>query len=406
MASRTPLPPANADGKPTRQGPHDGSRTHRLVIEEFAQIRRVDLEFGDLTVLVGAQATGKSLALQWLKLAVDELEIADALREAGFTLKTPGDAVDAYLGEGMHAAMRADTKITFDRRRIRPEALTRKRASKDARRRSMFLIPAHRALLLSEGWPAPFMKLGADTPMVARLFSQALYERLSKPRTTTVFPQERVLVKDIRDRIDASVFHGAQVRLQTQGLRRRLELSYGDVGLPFMTWTAGQREFAPLLLGLYSVLPERKERKVEDLEWVVVEEPEMGLHPRAIATVMILVLDLLWRGYRVVLSTHSPLVLDVVWALQQFKHPRANVKDLAKALGLKSRDAVTKLTAAVGKDFRVHYFRHDEQNKVTSKDISRLDPGSEDSAMSEWGGLTQFGTSLSEAVARIPEDET
>jgi hypothetical protein len=77
----------------------------------------------------------------------------------------------------------------------------------------MFYVPAHRALLLSEGWPAPFMKLSADTPVVARLFSQALYEQLSRPHAKTIFPQNRVLMKDIRDRIDSSIFHGGTVDL-------------------------------------------------------------------------------------------------------------------------------------------------------------------------------------------------
>lgn len=43
----------------------------RLRIRNFAQIADADLALGDLTVLVGAQGTGKSLALQWLKVAMD-----------------------------------------------------------------------------------------------------------------------------------------------------------------------------------------------------------------------------------------------------------------------------------------------------------------------------------------------
>ena len=42
----------------------------------------------------------------------------------------------------------------------------------------------------------------------------------------------------------------------------------------------------------------------------------MGLHPQGIATAMLLVLELLRRGYKVVLSTHSTVVLDMVWALR------------------------------------------------------------------------------------------
>jgi hypothetical protein len=34
-----------------------------LAISNFAHIGKISLEFGDLTVLVGAQGTGKSLAL-------------------------------------------------------------------------------------------------------------------------------------------------------------------------------------------------------------------------------------------------------------------------------------------------------------------------------------------------------
>jgi DNA repair ATPase RecN len=42
-----------------------------LRIESLGQIKEAALTFGDLTVLVGPQATGKSIALQLLKLMVD-----------------------------------------------------------------------------------------------------------------------------------------------------------------------------------------------------------------------------------------------------------------------------------------------------------------------------------------------
>lgn len=380
-------------------------KTPTLSIENFGQLDRVEIAFGTLTVLVGAQASGKSLALQWLKLAVDQTEIWHALRDAGFDLRTPANVIDAYFGEGMSGALKPSTKVMFNGRAVRPEALLSKSHFKSGIKTKMFYVPAHRALLLAEGWPAPFMKLSADTPVVARLFSQALYEQLSGPHAKRIFPQNRLLMKDIHDRIDSSIFHGGTVDLRRQGLRRQIVLKYGKSGLPFMTWTAGQREFAPLLLGLYSVLPSPKAAKIDGLDWVVIEEPEMGLHPRAIATVMMLVIDLLWRGYRVVLSTHSPLVLDLVWAMRQFKHPKANIRDLANALELTSRDAVAKLQSAVSGDLRVYYLAHDDRNRVKSQDISALRPDAETEGESNWGGLTKFGTSLSDAVARIPEDD-
>ena len=51
----------------------------RLVVKGFGQIESVDLTFGDLTVLVGAQGTGKSLSLQWLKAVLDGKHVARAL---------------------------------------------------------------------------------------------------------------------------------------------------------------------------------------------------------------------------------------------------------------------------------------------------------------------------------------
>jgi hypothetical protein len=40
-----------------------------LQVRNFAQIKDARIEFGDLTILVGPQATGKSLVLQWFKAA-------------------------------------------------------------------------------------------------------------------------------------------------------------------------------------------------------------------------------------------------------------------------------------------------------------------------------------------------
>lgn len=48
-----------------------GMAAPTLAVERFAQLRKVEISFGDLTILVGPQATGKSIVLQLLKLAVD-----------------------------------------------------------------------------------------------------------------------------------------------------------------------------------------------------------------------------------------------------------------------------------------------------------------------------------------------
>jgi hypothetical protein len=212
----------------------------------------------------------------------------------------------------------------------------------------------------------------------------------------------------VRKLIDDAVFHGGEVRLEKAGLQTRLELGYGRTHLPFMTWTAGQREFTPLLLGLYRVLPERRETKDPNIEWVIIEEPEMGLHPQALNAVMALVLDLLWRGYRVVLSTHSPFVLDVVFALQLLRETKQGARRLREAFGLPSTDAVRKfMSAAIEKSTRTYFLGFDRKLRVHSQDISSLDPGSEDKETAEWGGLTgfsgKFGRAISDAMNEAGE---
>jgi hypothetical protein len=378
-----------------RRPPERGTMTV-LEVRDFAQIKHARIEFGDLTVLVGPQATGKSLVLQWFKAVYDIAEIYSALREAGHDVKTPESLLDLIFGEGMSAAWRAGSTVALDGRALSLTTWTKGLKKKDRGR--VFFIPAHRALLLAEGWPAPFIKLNADTPVVARLFSQNLYQRFSGRQAAPLFPVSRILKEQYREQIDDAIFHGGRVELEKEGLRYRLRLAYANAHLPFMTWTAGQREFTPLLLGLYHALPPRKAKKLSDVDWIVIEEPEMGLHPQAIAVFMLLVLDLLWRGYRVVISTHSPLILDAVWAIRQLKEHGASWQLLSEAFGIGSPRAVkTVMQHALTRDYRV-FFMHHSEGVVTSQDISRLDPSSPDTAEAEWGGLSGFSSRFADAV--------
>ncbi len=373
---------------------------HVLQVSQFAQIDHARIKFGDLTVLVGPQASGKSLILQWLKIAIDIGEIVFALKEAGHDVKTAQNLLDLTFGEGMSAAWtEGRTEVRFNGNQVSPESWTK--GLKKRPQGSVFFIPAHRALLLAEGWPAPFLKLNADTPVVARLFSQNLYQRFSGRQAASLFPVERILKEQYRELIDDAVFHGGTVELEREGLRYRLRLAFADgVALPFMTWTAGQREFTPLLLGLYHVLPPRKEKKRAEVDWVVIEEPEMGLHPEAIATFMLLVLDLLWRGYRVVISTHSPLVLDIIWAIRRLGEHRGRWQLLCDAFRATPSPSMRQVMEhALAADYRVHFLEIDRSSRrVTARDISTLDPDAPDDGEATWGGLTGFSSRFGEAV--------
>jgi hypothetical protein len=377
-----------------RQPELSGIRATSLDVQNFAQIECAHIDFGDLTILVGPQATGKSLLLQWLKVALDAGEVVAALREAGQDVSTPTNLIDLIFGEGMSAAWSGErTVVTFNGKAVGPGSWTK--GLKKKAHGNVFFIPAHRALLLAEGWPAPFIKLNADTPVVARLFSQNLYQRFSGRQAAALFPVGRILKEQYRDLIDQAVFHGGRVELEKEGLRYQLRLAFGDdLQLPFMTWTAGQREFTPLLLGLYHVLPPRKAKKRTEIDWVVIEEPEMGLHPQAITVFMLLVLDLLWRGYKVVISTHSPLILDIVWAIRQLSDRDARWQLLAEAFNVRRQLAVRAVMEhALTCDYRVHFLELDiKTHRVRTRDISNLDPGSDEESESNWGGLTGFSS--------------
>ena len=72
----------------------------KLMIQNFAQIKSADLNVGnpgDLTIIVGPQATGKSLALQWLKLACDRLVIREDLERFAFTWANPREFLGLFL---------------------------------------------------------------------------------------------------------------------------------------------------------------------------------------------------------------------------------------------------------------------------------------------------------------------
>lgn len=367
-----------------------------LHIENFAHIREVDIRFGDLTVLVGAQATGKSLALQWLKTALDGKHIVSALRDAGQEVDAD-ILIDLIFGVGMGKSWRKDESIvTFNLKQIRPSSIAQLGEAREA----VFFIPAHRAMLISDGWAAPFQKLTAETPVVARLFSQNLFDRFNRRSGDKLFPLDRVLKKTYRELIDAAVFHGGTVGVEKDAHHtKRLKLTHGHSQLPFMTWTAGQREFTPLLLGLYHLLPERNKTKVEAIHWVVIEEPEMGLHPEALRVFMLLVLDLLWRGYRVVISTHSPIVLTVVWMLRRLQEEEATWQSVCDGFGIeRSQQLAPVAKAALKKKLRTYLFALDKTGGVHSKDISSLDPGDDDDDVSGWGGLTGFASTFGAAV--------
>lgn len=368
-----------------------------LEIRNFAHISNASINFNDLTVLVGAQGTGKSLVLQWFKAVRDGKQVVEALKQAGQDVG-PDALIDQIFGVGMGSAWTSETSIKINNKPVSPNTLSRRGSSDE----TVFFIPAHRSMLISDGWAMPFQKMTSETPVVARLFSQNLFNRFSSRGGDQLFPLTKVLKSEYRKLINDAVFHGGAVGLEKDVQHsKRLKLSHGDTKLPFMTWTAGQREFTPLLLGLYHLLPSTKIRKRKEVDYVVIEEPEMGLHPQAITVFMVLVLDLLWRGYKVVLSTHSPTLLTALWMLKRLHETNAPWKLVCEAFNINTSAAMQEVaTTALKTKISIHLMKFNENNRIESKDISSLDPGDEDDDISGWGGLTGFSSNFGAIVRK------
>ena len=266
---------------------------------------------------------------------------------------------------------------------------------------TVFYVPAQRALTIADGWPRPFSGY-PSAPYVVREFGLLLQRTLLRARGEKIFPPSDRLKADLRSSIDSAIFHKGTLQLRQVSLQRELRLVHGSADLPYMAWSAGQREFVPLMLALYDLLPAKAKTMHEHIRWVILEEPEMGLHPEGILATAGLIMELLHRGYRVVISTHHPLVLDFVWLIQELQQqPAAKPQDLLRALGLQARgDAVRMAQSAMRTECRVYNLYHGDKG-VVAADISSLDPGAEDVATSGWGGLTALSERMQQVVARV-----
>lgn len=381
----------------------------RVVVTDFGPIPRADVTFGDLNVSVGSQATGKSLLFQLLKLLVDADTIChDFLRFSADWGEDFSGFMRLYFGTGMAQLIGKATTIEFNGKPVDVEGMVRKAkrvAAKsptaDSPPEKLFYIPAQRVMAIQDGLTRTFDSFRGGDPYVLRQFAQTLHRlvqtEFSTTASDTLFPKANRLNGSLRKLVSESFFHGFDLKVARDSeFTKRLVLEKDGTQFPFLSWSAGQREFTPLLLGLYWLLPAGAVSKRDSLDHVVIEEPEMGLHPKAIQAFMAIVLELMRRGYKVFLSTHSPAVLDVVWGLKTIQQHHGEAEDVMDMLGLPA--ALQEMAEkALHKRITVSYF---ETGKDVA-DISRLDLGAEDSAEAGWGGLTSFSGKVGDVVARV-----
>lgn len=385
---------------------------NNLSIRSFGPIEEADINFGDLTILVGPQASGKSILIQLLKLLIDKYHIRKTLEQYGYIWHSGTDKIlDLYFGEGMSKIWRNTSSIFFDDKKYTKEFLSPKRGrgeSTSSVEEELFYIPAQRILSVADGRPKTFMEFDVATPYVLRQYSETLRQLLqnSMGKLESIFPISNRLKLPLRKSFNSSIFHDGKVIMDKVSGQKKLRMEVEGMSVPFITWSAGQKEFMPLLLGFYWLCPPSKVSKKDNVKYVVIEEPEMGLHPQAIKSVILQIIDLLSRGYKVIVSTHSPVFLEFAWAFNNLKKARANNNVLYELFDIPKTTPTKRLFDGIltNKTIKTYYFER-INDKVITKDISDLDAGSEDLAMSEWGGLSSFSSKATDLISKIYSDE-
>lgn len=375
----------------------------RLRIEKLGPLGNVDVEFGDLTIIVGPQASGKSVFLETFKLANDREFIVSTLERYGFILgHKPKKILDAYFGQGMSAMWTNETRVTIGNRHFLLDTLIKD--VPEETKPHVFYVPAQRVVCMANGYPRNFGDFLPTTPYVVREFSEILrkffYFGLAEKKK--IFPVPEHLKGLQKKAFDNTIFHGAKLIVDEFQGQYRMKLDIDDLHVPFMAWSAGQKEFIPLFLTIYCLQgPTTNLIQRDAYNTVIIEEPEMGLHPRAIISVLQQILDLMQSGYKVIISTHSSVVMEFAWA---FNTLRNNSTDFNRAIcnlfNVRPESSVGRMLSGIeAKTVKAYLFDNNSDNIVTSTDISRLDVASDVLAESAWGGIAEFSARVNTTVA-------
>ena len=83
-----------------------------LKVKSLGPIKEANIKFADLTLLVGPQASGKSILLQMVKLIIDRYNVPSVLKQNNYEWgKKTEIFFDSFFGESMSAIWKTETKI-------------------------------------------------------------------------------------------------------------------------------------------------------------------------------------------------------------------------------------------------------------------------------------------------------
>ncbi|MEN2993654.1 MAG: AAA family ATPase [Bacteroidia bacterium] len=367
-----------------------------LEVRNLGPLKEAVLEPADFTVLVGPQGTGKSLLLQTIYLVQETDFIRRRLRQAREPYRSIREFLYLFFGRGYEGLIGPETSIWVGPSPyLLRDALRKPLPASVIQAKGMY-IPAARSGALWRGITHPFKEHSPGVPFVLRLFSHFLHWYLHLPLQRHSFrPSPAFLFQAV----SMEIWGGFEryIRFSPQfeiGLKKGKE-----VRLPYTSLSFGQREFMPLYFALRFLYGPRGARKIKHLTYVIIEEPELGLHPKGIKVTFLLLLELLHRGYKVYLSTHSHDILEMVWLMRTLQKEGAIAEDVLSFFELPREEegAVELASVALEKSYRVYYFA----KSGGVKDISSLDPCAEDEDTADWGGLSTLATRASHVIAEV-----
>lgn len=377
-------------------------------VENFGPIGKADVKFGDLTFIIGAQASGKSLFLELLKLLEDKDDIVATLKKYNYIINKNNktNLLDAYFGNGLAGIWTKNTKIKYDGRDLSSVSSLMRGNVEDVEEK-LFYIPAQRIFSISDGRPKAFSEFDPTSPYVLRQFSEILriFMAIGLGGNTTLYPIRTRLKSVQKKSYDKSIFHGGSVEMESENGQRKMRMKIDGMNMPFMTWSAGQKEFMPLLMGFYCVSgPPMQLLNKDQYQYIVIEEPEMGLHPQAIMSVLLEILELVQMGKKVIVSTHSTVPLEFVWAFNILKKSKKENREAAlMKIFDGSANGPGMLDGILKKTIKTYAFIR-ESGKVNSVDISTLDVMDNNTIVNEWGGLSSFATKTSDLVSKYCDE--
>lgn len=392
------------------------SDTKHFTLQKIGPIRDVSIDFGDLTFLVGPQASGKSICLEMYKLLVDKNHILSTLRKYNYIVDKydPSNVIGTYFGEGMETIIKDDTAAGIDDNVFSGTAIKAmlRTTPGSSSKETVFYIPAQRIFSIDDGRPKNFMEFDVSSPYILRNFSELLriFIQGGLGNPDVIFPMKNRLKEQTKAAINRSIFHNSKVIIDKKTGQRKMKMTVDDMLIPFMSWSAGQKEFLPLLLSFYCLNSTPNMIKNQnEYDTVIIEEPEMGLHPKAIVAVIMEILDLINAGYKVIVSTHSAVFIEFAWAFNNFKENSYRLfrNSVANLLDVDRNSTVADMLGNLyKKNIKTYYFKQDiNTGKSISVDISSLDVGDENDIISDWGGLSWFSSRVADVVMHNAQED-